>query len=52
MKKNDKECKQYCIRSHDHDMYPQQITKEALSPFDDEREYIKKEIKSKPWGGL
>ena len=47
----DRECKQYCLRSHDHDMYLQQITKKTLSPFDDKREYIN-ETKSRPWGGL
>ena len=29
----DKECKQYCIRSHDHDMYLQQITKKIIVSF-------------------
>ena len=47
----DKTCKQFCIRSHDHNMYLQQITKKSLSPFDDKREYIN-EIYSRPWGGL
>ena len=44
-------CTQYCIRSHDHNMYLQQITKKSLSPFDDKREYIKN-IQSRAWGGL
>ena len=41
-------CKQYCIRSHDHEMYLQQITKKSLSPFDDKRKYIDN-IQSIPW---
>ena len=55
--KYDKTCKQFCIRSHDHNMFLQQITKKSLSPFDDKRplddkrKYIN-EIESKPWGGL
>ena len=44
----DKTCKQFCIRSHDHDMYLQQITKKSLSPFDDKRKYINN-IQSTPW---
>ena len=46
-----RESKQYCNRSHDHEMYLQQITKKSLSPFDDKREYINK-TESRPWGGL
>ena len=49
--KNNRVCKQFCMRSHDHDMYLQQITKKSLSPFDDKREYISN-IESRPWGGL
>ena len=41
-------CKQFCIRSHDHNMFLQQITKKLLSPFDDKRKYINK-IQSIPW---
>ena len=29
----DRECKQYCIRSHDHEMYLQQITKKIIESF-------------------
>ena len=47
----DETCKQFCIRSHDHDMYLQQITKKSLSPFDDKRQCIN-ETQSRPWGGL
>ena len=36
----DKTCEQYCIRSHDHEMFLQKITKKSLSPFDDKRKYI------------
>ena len=36
----DKTCKQICIRSHDHHMFLQQITKKSLSAFDDKRKYI------------
>ena len=43
-----KTCKQFCIRSHDHNMYLQQITKKPLSPFDDKRKYINN-IQSIPW---
>ena len=41
-------CKQFCIRSHDHEMFLQQITKKSLSPFDDKRKYINN-IQSIPW---
>ena len=41
-------CKQFCIRSHDHNMFLQQITKKSLSPFDDKRKYINN-IQSTPW---
>ena len=44
-------CTQYCIRSHDHNMYLQQITKKSLCPFDDKRLYINN-IQSRAWGGL
>ena len=44
----DKTCKQYCIRSHDHEMFLQKITKKSLSPFDDKRKYINN-IQSTPW---
>ena len=47
----DRECKQYCIRSHDHDIFLQQITQKTLSPFDDKGEYISN-VESRPWGGL
>ena len=47
----DKQCEQFCIRSHDHEIYLQQITKKSMSLFDDKREYIN-ETKSRPWGGL
>ena len=47
----DRECKQFCIRSHDQDMYLQQITKKSSSTFDHKREYIN-ETESRPWGGL
>ena len=30
---NDRECKQFCIRSHDHEMYLQQTTKKIIEPF-------------------
>ena len=43
-----KTCKQFCIRSHDHGMYLQQITKKSLSPFDVKRKYIIN-IQSIPW---
>ena len=43
-----KTCKQFCIRSHDHGMYLQQITKKSLCPFDDKRKYINN-IQSIPW---
>ena len=43
-----KTCKQFCIRSHDHNMFLQQITKKSLSPFDDKRKYINN-IQSTPW---
>ena len=33
-------CKQFCIRSHNHNMHLQQITEKTLSPFDYKREYI------------
>ena len=46
-----KTCEQFCIRSHDHNMYLQQITKKSLSPFDDKRKYINN-IQSIAWGGL
>ena len=46
-----KTSEQFCIRSHDHNMYLQQITKKSLSPFDDKRKYINN-IQSIPWGGL
>ena len=45
----DKTCKQFWIRSHDHNMFLQQITKKPLSPFDDKRKYINN-IQSIPWG--
>ena len=44
----DKTSKQFCIRSHDHNMFLQQITKNLLSPFDDKRKYINN-IQSIPW---
>ena len=44
----DKTCEQFCIRSHDHNMYLQKITKKSLSPFDDKRKYINN-IQSVPW---
>ena len=44
-----KTCKQFCIRSHDHNMFLQQITKKSLSVFDDKRKYINN-IQSIPWG--
>ena len=47
----DKHCEQFCIRSHDHEMYLQQKTKKSLSPSDDKRECIN-ETKSRPKGGL
>ena len=47
----DRDCKQYCIRSHDHDMYLQQITKKTLSPLMI-NENILVVSKFRPWGGL
>ena len=47
----DKICTQHCIRSHDHEMFLQKLTKKSLNPFDDKRKYIN-EIQSMPWGGL
>ena len=46
-----KTCKQFCIRSHDHNMFLQQITKKSLSVFDDKRNYINNN-KNIPWGGI
>ena len=43
-----KNCKQFCIRSHDHNMFLQQITKKSLSTFDDKRKFINN-IQSIPW---
>ena len=43
-----KTCKQFCIRSHDHNMFLQEITKKSLCPFDDKRKYYNN-IESIPW---
>ena len=47
----DKECKQFCIRSHKHEMYLQRIAIKFLSPFDDKCEFINNH-ESRPWGYL
>ena len=44
-----KKCDKYIIRSLNHEMYLQKVTKSTLFSFDDERCY-KGNIKSKPWG--
>ena len=36
-----KDCDNYIIRSHNHEMYLQRVKKSALSIFDDKRYYIK-----------
>ena len=46
-----KTCKQFCIRSHDHNMFLQQKTKKSLSVFDDKRKDINN-IQSILWGSL
>ena len=46
-----RECTQYCLRSHDQEMFQEKITKKSLSPFDDKRE-CRDKIISKPWSGL
>ena len=43
-----KECDNYIIRSHNHDMYLQRVKKPTLSIFDDKRWYINN-IEIKPW---
>ena len=43
-----RECKNYTLRSINHEMHLQEIKKSTLSIFDDKRCYINN-IKSKPW---
>ena len=43
-----KECDNYVVRSVNHDMYLQKVTKNSLSSFDEKRCY-ENEIESRPW---
>ena len=43
-----KECENYIIRSINHNMFMQRITKNSLSSFDEKRKYINN-IESIPW---
>ena len=43
-----KECDKYLIRSLNHEMFLQKVTKLSLSSFDEKRKYINK-IESIPW---
>ena len=43
-----KECENYIIRSVNHEMYMQKVTKNSLSAFDEKRKYINN-IESEPW---
>ena len=43
-----KECNNYILRSINHEMHLQEITKSTLSIFDDKRCYVN-ECKSTPW---
>ena len=43
-----KECENYVIRSLNHEMYMQKVTKNSLSAFDEKRKYINN-IESIPW---
>ena len=47
-KEYQRECKNYLLRSINHEMYLQEVEKSTLSLFDDKRCYIN-EIESKPW---
>ena len=50
-KEYQKKCDNYVIRSINHDMYMQKVTKNSLSAFDEKRKYINK-IESEPWNYL
>ena len=43
-----KECDNYVIRSINHDIYLQKVTKNSLSAFDEKRCYLNN-IESIPW---